>query len=380
MKKQVTYNYKLKMEKGSGSPVNSQCECPAGKGPHATCKHIAAVLLMLEEFSQSGQLAVEKSCTEGLQTFNQPRAYYTGKPLKLEDIPLKRKLGDDLLSDPRPEKYRRMKDYTDYVRNTMVNYCAISSKDIAMRYLFPRANLLAAQHDHHYLKLPFAEHWVDEAVKVTEKEAQSIEKTTRGQSNNKEWFKARQWRVTASRFGEVTKITARRNIKKLCDSLHNPKPINKPQIFHGKMYESKALTQFKQNYKMNVVNCGLIVSHHYPFLGASPDGLVGADSLVEVKCPYSGRNEKILPGSKFKFLMYERDGTMVLRKSSPYYDQIQGQLFLCKRKYCFFVVYTFVDLFVQKIEINHDYCVGCLIPKLQLFYTRHFRPYIATLL
>ena len=24
----------------------------------------------------------------------------------------------------------------------------------------------AAQHDHHYLKLPFAEHWVDEAVKV----------------------------------------------------------------------------------------------------------------------------------------------------------------------------------------------------------------------
>lgn len=25
----------------------------------------------------------------------------------------------------------------------------------------------AAQHDHHYLKLPFAEHWVDEAVKVT---------------------------------------------------------------------------------------------------------------------------------------------------------------------------------------------------------------------
>lgn len=45
----------------------------------SACKHIAAVLLMLEEFSQSGQLALEKSCTEGLQTFNQPRAYYTGK-------------------------------------------------------------------------------------------------------------------------------------------------------------------------------------------------------------------------------------------------------------------------------------------------------------
>lgn len=53
MKKQVCYNFRLKIEKLSGSPLNSVCECPAGKGPNATCKHIDAVMLMLECFSQT---------------------------------------------------------------------------------------------------------------------------------------------------------------------------------------------------------------------------------------------------------------------------------------------------------------------------------------
>ena len=41
------YNFRLKIEKLSGNPVNSNCECPAGKDPIATYKHIAAVLLMI---------------------------------------------------------------------------------------------------------------------------------------------------------------------------------------------------------------------------------------------------------------------------------------------------------------------------------------------
>lgn len=75
---QVTYNYKIKLEKNTGTPVNSDCECPAGKGPSATCKHIAAVLLMLQHFHETSELMIEKSCTEGLQTFHQPRAAYNG--------------------------------------------------------------------------------------------------------------------------------------------------------------------------------------------------------------------------------------------------------------------------------------------------------------
>jgi len=47
MKRKVTYSYKLKLSKEHGEIINTHCECPAGKGPHGTCKHIAAVLFML---------------------------------------------------------------------------------------------------------------------------------------------------------------------------------------------------------------------------------------------------------------------------------------------------------------------------------------------
>ena len=69
---------RLKVEKATGDVINSDCECPAGKGPHATCKHVAAILFMLEMFVSTGSLACQKSCTDTLQTFHQPREIYGG--------------------------------------------------------------------------------------------------------------------------------------------------------------------------------------------------------------------------------------------------------------------------------------------------------------
>ena len=39
--------------------------------------------------------------------------------------------------------------------------------------------------------------------KVDKIAAERIEKETRGQSRNSYWFEAREWRLTASRFGEI---------------------------------------------------------------------------------------------------------------------------------------------------------------------------------
>nr|XP_022298372.1 uncharacterized protein LOC111107453 [Crassostrea virginica] len=67
---------------------------------------------------------------------------------------------------------------------------------------------------------------------------------------------------------------------------------------------------------------------------------------------------------------------IVLRQNSDYYFQIQGQLYISQRHYYYFVVFTFKDFFVQKIEFDRKYCEGSLLPKLDLFYTNHFRPYL----
>lgn len=154
---QMTYSVKLKV-KSNGELVNSQCECPAGAGPHSTCKHTAALAIMLQTFVESGILRTQKSCTELLQTFHRPKKNYSGKhifvkcmrynysqillytvtlylmyydqilfyptigegsPMKVEDIPVKRKCQ---LIDPRPEKFRKLEGYNDYVRNLTTNY------------------------------------------------------------------------------------------------------------------------------------------------------------------------------------------------------------------------------------------------------------------
>lgn len=51
--------------------------------------------------------------------------------------------------------------------------------------------------------------------------------------------------------------------------------------------EPLAISQFSTEYQLDVEASGLIIDRHQPFLAASPDGLVGADSIIEVKCPAS---------------------------------------------------------------------------------------------
>jgi uncharacterized Zn finger protein len=86
MKKQVTYNVKMTLCKATGGVGNSHCECPAGKGPHSTCKHIVCVLIVLVEFAAKGDLSVVKSCTEQLQTFKKPGKLYSGAPVPAEKM------------------------------------------------------------------------------------------------------------------------------------------------------------------------------------------------------------------------------------------------------------------------------------------------------
>ena len=376
MKKKLNYNLKLKLDFNTSEIVNSHCECPSGKGPHGTCKHVAAVLIVMEKFINGGPLFISKSCTENLQAFHKPKKLFGGSPMKAKTLPGKRKCS---LDDPRPPKYRRLTGYADHVRSTVLNYCSKSSKDIAIRYLWEKANIQAAALDHDYLKLPFTEYWVDNALSVTEADIKDIASKTTKQSASKQWYHHRRWRITASRFGEICKMTDRRNKKKLCQSFVAHSNLKSKAVIHGRQYESVAVRKFENQMNIKTKAAGFFISEDYPFLGASPDRLIGDDSIVEVKCPYTGRNSAISPSKMFPYLhkTSNEDGDFKLNPFSSYYSQIQGQLYITKRRYCFFVVYTFEDLFVQKLEIDNDYCNFCLLPKLKLFYEKYLRKYIA---
>ncbi len=136
------------------------------------------------------------------------------------------------------------------------------------------------------------------------------------------------------------------------------------------------MEKFAARKGFQVTKCGLFVSQKYPFLAATPDGLIGEDAVVEVKCPYTARDGVIKPGKGFPFLS-ETDGELRLKATHGYYDQVKGQLFITGRSLCYFVIYTFQDFKVIEIPVEKYYCEKSLVPKLQCFFVKYYKPFLA---
>ena len=77
MKKNLNYKLNVTMINSgqqAGEITYACCSpCPAGKGPFASCKHLAALCFALAEFVRLKQSRDFSTCTERLQTWNQPR-------------------------------------------------------------------------------------------------------------------------------------------------------------------------------------------------------------------------------------------------------------------------------------------------------------------
>lgn len=77
-------------------------------------------------------------------------------------------------------------------------------------------------------------------------------------------------------------------------------------------------------------------------MAASPDGLINEDSILEIKCPSSIKEytpQEAVTLKKLKY-MVDNKGKLVLKKTDNYYYQVQGQLNIAEKKYCYFVVWS----------------------------------------
>ncbi|WAR29369.1 ING2-like protein [Mya arenaria] len=79
-----------------------------------------------------------------------------------------------------------------------------------------------------------------------------------------------------------------------------------------------------------VKQCGLFISEQFPYIGASPDGLVHCHccwaSLLEIKCPYTLKESLLDSDSEKYCLTRNSQGIMVLDHKHPYYYQVQTQM------------------------------------------------------
>ncbi|CAN7982444.1 unnamed protein product, partial [Ixodes hexagonus] len=127
---------------------------------------------------------------------------------------------------------------------------------------------------------------------------------------------------------------------------------------------------------VTVQPCGLFIDLIHGFLAASPDGLIGTDGIVEVKCPEPMRHETAKKAAeKYNDRKYEGTDPKLSTKHFFYY-QIQGQLHITGRKFCDFIVYTEHGIDVQRIQKDEEFWQTEMEPFLTRFYKECVLPEI----
>ena len=173
------------------------------------------------------------------------------------------------------------------------------------------------------------------------------------EQRSEEWFQARLGKVTASRVADVlAKIksgesASRRNykIQLVSERLTGERQetyINQA-MQDGIDREIFARDRYVQQFG-EVEEIGF-VKHPTLEAGASPDGMVGEDGILEIKCPMGSTHTETL---------------MTQDVPSRYIPQIQFQLLVTGRKWCDFVSYNpmfpeHLQVFVKRVEADPVY-------------------------
>lgn len=147
---------------------------------------------------------------------------------------------------------------------------------------------------------------------------------------DEQWFKNRAGKETASRFPDMMSKTrsgapaaTRANwIAQLAVERLTGMPAetySNAAMQRGTDMEPIARAAYEAHTGQLVELVDFVIHRELPFVGCSPDGLVGDDGLVEIKCP----------SSMAKHADYLLKGSHV----QEYWWQIQGQMWICERQW-----------------------------------------------
>ena len=176
------------------------------------------------------------------------------------------------------------------------------------------------------------------------------------EQRSEEWFAARLGKVTASRVADViaktkTGYSASRDnymAQLICERLTGQKgeSFTNAAMEHGTLTEPLARSAYENKRSLLVKEVGFINHPRIEMSGASPDGLVADDGLVEIKCPNTATHIDTLLSQKVP---------------TKYITQMQWQMLCCQRKWCDFVSFDnrlpeHLQLFIQEVEFDPEYC------------------------
>jgi putative phage-type endonuclease len=108
---------------------------------------------------------------------------------------------------------------------------------------------------------------------------------------------------------------------------------------HGTETEPEARAAYEFFREANVTQVGFVLHPSIDMSGCSPDGLVGDEGMVEIKCPNTSTHIDTLLGASI---------------ADKYIKQMQWQMRCCDRAWCDFVSYdprlpARMQVFVQRV-------------------------------
>ena len=174
----------------------------------------------------------------------------------------------------------------------------------------------------------------------------TIEAQLANQQRTEDWHRARLGKVTASRICDVTatiktgEATGRRNYRaeKVLERLSDIPQENgyrSGAMIYGTENEERALLGYSFKIGADVDPISFVDHPSIANAGASPDGLVGDDGLVECKCPEASGYLDALLGKDIP---------------TKYLQQMQWQMACTGRRWCDYVVWRDgLDPVIQRV-------------------------------
>jgi len=167
------------------------------------------------------------------------------------------------------------------------------------------------------------------------------------QQGSQEWLDLRLGKITASMFSAVISKGATRKtymVKLAAEKLTgiSQDGFSNKAMEWGTEHEDMARANYELETFNDVNEVGFVQVNEW--VGVSPDGLVGEDGLIEIKCPNSNTHIDTVLGGKMP------------TKHKP---QVQGQLWATNRKWCDFVSFDprmpSKQLFIVRVERDEEY-------------------------
>ena len=175
---------------------------------------------------------------------------------------------------------------------------------------------------------------------------------------SEEWFKARAGIPTASNFdkiitmkGEPSKQRTKYMYQLAGESILGTKEetYQNAAMQRGIELEDEARLLYEISQGVKVEEVGFCLADGY---GASPDGMVEDDGLVEIKCPSLAVHVEYVVKNELP---------------STYYQQVMGQLLVTGRKWCDFVsYYPGMKPFIKNVKVDKEF-IGKLESELVKF-------------